>query len=171
MSDDVVTSADVAGKKVPTGWSDLKKPELLAAANAFGTSTEGNAKELVADLVEAGVTWEQYEKAFLVEPDEKEEPVVAEPPIAPPAPRPTNVIEEAPMTEQLVTKPAHEELAVTNKYLIKMTRDNPYFEHGGHKFTQEHPYAIMTAREAQDILQHEDGFRQAFPDELEEFYR
>src|SRR5690348_11489771 len=71
MSENVITSNDVAPVKVPKSFNDLKKDQLIAAADYFGTDNTGNAKAIVADLVESGVTFEQYLTAFF--PDEKKE--------------------------------------------------------------------------------------------------
>lgn len=159
--DNVVTSADVAQKKVPTSFRDLRKAELVDAARSFGTLEEGNAEEIRADLADAGVTWEMYKKAFGLESDTTVEAVVEEP-----------VLEDEGVEEvtDVVTADPNPVLARQDKYLIKMTRKNPYFEFGRYKFTQDKPYAIMNANDAQRILESEDGFRQAYPAELQEFY-
>lgn len=54
-------------------------------------------------------------------------------------------------------------------YLIKMERENPYYEVGRYKFTYDNPYALVDARDANRVLR-EPGFRQAYPDELDSFY-
>jgi hypothetical protein len=160
--------------KVPKALSELKQPELLAAAAHFGSDEKGNAKELLASLVTDGITIEQYNAVFH---PQTEKPVEQQ---AAPAPGTiTNETldeiygeeeEEVVAVEAVITAPENADLAPKQKYLIKMTRKNPYFEFKHHKFTQERPYAIMNANDAQEILSTEEGFRQAFPAELEEFY-
>lgn len=169
-----MSDTEVVVVKKPTKLSELQKPELLAAAKHFGSDEKGNAKELLASLVEDGVTIEDYNLVFHPEPEKPVEQQAA------PAPNvlTTDVLdeiygegeEEVPVVEELVTAPENADLAPKQKYLIKMTRKNPYFEFKHHKFTQERPYAIMSASDAQEILSTEEGFRQAFPAELEEFY-
>lgn len=161
MSEGTVTSADAAAKRVPKAFKELKKEELVAAANAFGASPEGSKETIIADLAEMGVTWEDYATAFLVEkPEEPVDDLVVSQP------------EEEPLPEAAHVATADEQIAlpVEQKYLVKMIRENPSFEFKGYKFTQDRPYAVMNAQDAQTILSSEDGFRQAFPAELEEFY-
>lgn len=166
--ENVVTSTDVAPKS-PTSFRDLKKAQLVEAATYFGTDDEGGVETLRAGLVENGVTWDMYVKAFKLEGHED-------------LPEPVErtfrqvEIEDDPeeevvkVTEEVVTVEEKPVLAPQDKYLIKMTRKNPYFEFRHYRFTQEKPYAIMKADDAQAILESEKGFRQAFPAELREFY-
>lgn len=158
--------------KVPKKWSDLNKPQVIAAADAFGTNTEGTVKEMLADLQDANVSWTDYQVAFgLIEPPPVEDVTF------------TRVDEdeveidwidgevEDNMTDTLVTVPRVAQMAPAEKYLIRFIGENPYFERGKHKFTAEKPYAIMSAQDAQDALVDEPKkFRQAFPDELKDFY-
>lgn len=172
MTENVVTTNDVAPVKVPRSFTDLKKAELIAAANYFGTEVVGNADLLRADLLENGVTFEQYLQAFHPTAPVDPEPELFE------MPAPVDV-EEWPdaeegvneLTETVVTAPRVAALAPQEKYLIKFIGENPYFERGRYKFTQEKPYAIMPAQAAQDALVDEPTkFRQAYPAELQEFY-
>lgn len=55
--------------------------------------------------------------------------------------------------------------------VIKMYRANRSYEIMGHKFTQENPYALMTAADAEAITDIDpEGFRYASPKEVAEFY-
>lgn len=54
-------------------------------------------------------------------------------------------------------------------WLIKMERDNGTFEVGKYRFTREHPYVLVQESDVSKILK-EGGFRQAYPEELSEFY-
>lgn len=56
------------------------------------------------------------------------------------------------------------------KILIKMTRENPLYEIGRYRWTQKHPYVLVSLKDAEHILINEDGFRQATPGELQEYY-
>lgn len=154
-------------------FETLKKPELVAAARAFGADEDGTAAEIRASLLENGVTWEMYQAAFAPKQEPEPEPA--------PEPQTPNVIKSSDITPakevntvtettEVVTAEAVPQLQAQKNYLVKMTRENPYFEFGKYKFTQENPYAIMTAEDAQRILSSEEGFRQAFPAELQEFY-
>jgi hypothetical protein len=68
---------------------------------------------------------------------------------------------------RIITKEAPK---VTEKYLVKMTRANPLFQVGPYKFTKEHPYALVEGSDLRKLLDEEEGFRQAYPDEIDEFY-
>lgn len=169
-TDNVVSTTDVAPLKEPKSFNDLNKEQLVAAALAFGADESGTKDSIKADLTEMGVTWQMYLDAFY--PDKDKEPVAEESVL----PEPTD-IEDWPDADEgvnevseIVTKEETPQLAPQDKYLIKMTRANPYFEFEDKKFTQDKPYAIMSAAQAQRILETEDGFRQAYPAELQEFY-
>lgn len=163
MSNDnnVVTTTQVAPKKHLTSFNDLNKEQLVQAAAYFGTDDSGNVSNIKADLTENGVTWEMYVNAFLKEEEDETEPE-------------DEVFEEddegVEEVAEIVTQEPTVRLSPQEKYLVKMTRDNLYFEFEDKKFTQEKPYAIMSAEQAQRILQTEEGFRQAYPAELQEFY-
>lgn len=172
MSETTITSNDVAPVKVPKSFNDLNKTALVAAAEYFGSETEGNAAVIKADLLESGVTFEDYLAAF--HPDvavkaPEAESVLPEPVDVENWPDAEEGVNE--VTETVVTVPPLLELAPQEKYLIKFTGENPYFERGRYKFTTDKPYAIMSAKDAQDALVEEPTkFRQAFPQELQEFY-
>lgn len=171
MSENVVTGSDVAPLKVPKSFNDLNKEQLVAAALAFGADENGTKESIRADLLETGVTFEQYLNAF--------HPNVAEPKEEPDAlPDPADVEEELVEPQQggeempdIITASPSPDLSVEQKYLIKFIGHNPYFEFGKYRFTTEKPYGIMNAFDAQNALVSEpDKFRQAFPAELEEYY-
>lgn len=54
--------------------------------------------------------------------------------------------------------------------LLKMDRKNGSFEAYGVNFTREHPFAIVSAHLAQDIIDSYEGFRVANPAEAKSFY-
>lgn len=54
--------------------------------------------------------------------------------------------------------------------LIKMLRENPLYEVAGYRWTAKHPYALVKEKDADRILIREEGFRQATPSELQEYY-
>lgn len=148
--------------RIKEGFAGLNKAQLVAAAEYFGTETEGGVETLRVDLEENGITWKMYTDVFRKD-EKKPEGVVTSDDV--------NVKEEetVPEATEVVTA-APVAFAPQSSYLIKMTRKNPYFEFKKYKFTQDNPYAIMPAEDAQEILSKEEGFRQAFPAELQEFY-
>jgi hypothetical protein len=170
MSENVIASSDVAPVKVPKSFNDLKIDELRAAARAFGSDETGNKDAIKADLLEFGVTFDQYLQMFYpneavdVEPEAFEMPEPIDVEDWPDAEEEVNEI------ETLITAP-EVDLAPAEKYLVKFVGENPYFEFGNYKFTTAKPYGVMPARDAQEALVNEPTkFRQAFPQELEEFY-
>lgn len=160
----------------PTKFEDLKPTELYRSAiEDFAIDVEESDKNkksvLLAAFVESGVTWADY--------------VAQHPEVAPdPEPEaPKNVVtssDVAPVEDAAVAAEKAEEpniiVAQTPKansndvFLIRMVRDNVLFETRGHRFTQAHPYALVSPDDAEYILTQEDGFRQATPGELAEFY-
>ena len=161
-----------AEEKIPKKWSDLNKAQVIEAADYFGTQNTGTVKEMLADLEDAAVTWDMYVTAVV-----KQEPLPGSEDDSFGTKLDESEIEwidgevEDNMTETLITVPRIAPMAPAEKYLIKFIGENPYFERGKHKFTSDKPYAIMGAQDAQDALVDEPKkFRQAFPDELAEFY-
>lgn len=179
--------------ETPKGFDDLKPAELYRSAlEDFALPVEeadkGKKKVLLAAFVEGGVEWADYvaqhpEIAPAVE--EVKAPRAGEV-VTSDAPS-HNSVETAPGPVEPENKWADDERAINvqqqprivvqepiavntpDQYLIKMVRDNPLFEIRGHKFTTQHPYALVGAADADYILK-EDGFRQATPAELREFY-
>lgn len=181
----MTTKEDIMSE-TPRGFDDLKPAELYRSAlEDFALPVEeadkGKKKVLLAAFLEGGVTWDDYvsqhpEVAPVVE-------VVEEPVYVPSAANqvqdttlaPENKWDEPVEAVAVVEAPrivVKEAIPVTSpdQYLIKMTRDNPLFEIRGHKFSRSHPYALVDATDADYILTNEDGFRQATPSELREFY-
>lgn len=156
----VTTSKDMQYGRV--GFSNLDLPTLHTVADFFGVDQADSIEEQVANFAEDNVTYADYCEAFKIPLPEdyvdEDAPVVLD-----------EEEGETPVKTP-ITAERHQSLQPQEEYLIKMTRENPYFEVGKYRFTQEHPYAIMDARTAQLVLSKEEGFRQAFPDELRDFY-
>lgn len=155
-------------------FDSLRKLELVAAAKKLGVEIDpkDNKPALVDAIEKAGKTWEMYlrlpaEDEDVVEDDngdfvwpeqdEDDDDTEAEGNDAEPVKESVVVKQELP----LASKP---------KWLIKMVRANPLYETHGHRFTQKNPFALVTAEEAEYLLTREDGFRQATPKELEQYY-
>ena len=127
-------------------FSELKKAELLAAADVFGVEVAPTATKplIIAALNEDGVTTEMYQEAFKSAEDE-EAPVVT------------------------VTKPAPEQ-PKGSTVLLKMTRANGTYEIRGYRFTRENPYLPVDEDSANYILENITGFKIASPRDAQEFY-
>lgn len=163
-----ITASDMMSGKSNL-LSSLDLPTLHTVADYFGVDPEESIEEQVIALTENGVTYATYARAFKIPlpEDYVEDEELGE----------VNFDEETVEDTGPVTVSRGASLAPQAEYLIKMTRLNPYFEVASvsnnrkvFKFTQDHPYAIMDARTAQFVLEREEGFRQAFPDELADFY-
>lgn len=168
-------------------FKDLKVAELRRAAIedfAVEIDEKANADEIRATFVEMGITWDAY-----LDQHPELKPVVEEPVAVVPAPqfdpnervrepaRPGAVVTSGDVTggntEPVPTIIRVKEapvLSPNEQYLVKMTRPNTLFETRGHRFTAENPYALVNAEDFEYILEKEDGFRQAYPSELNEFY-
>lgn len=153
--------------KLPKSFKDLKIAELRRSAIedfAVDVDEKATSDEVVAALAESGVTWENYLECHPeARPVEETTPnIITSQDVAP-----TN--EEVLVAKEEVV--VHQELKVGEQpFLIKMVRENPLFQTKGYTFTSEHPYQLVKPEDAQYILSNEDGFRQAFPAELAEFY-
>lgn len=152
-------------KENPESFADLDVATLRTTAIedfAVDIKATDNKPTVLAALLEGGVEWKDYATLKgLNAPTIEEEPVVIE-----------EVVVTAPVIEEEVEIITAGPLAPsrTQKYLLKMDRENVRFDIRGHKFTQEHPYALVSADDADHILTKEKGFRMAYPSELEEFY-
>jgi hypothetical protein len=156
-------------------FEDLDRAELYRSAIedfAVDVPENANKKELIAAFVETGITWKDYVAQHPeVAPKEEEKFVDRETePVRPGAVVTSAAVKgEVPEKKEeiIVAQPA---VQATGKYLIKMTRDNTIYETRGYRFTKEHPYALVEPEDASYILEVEDGFRQALPSELADFY-
>lgn len=156
---------------LPTSFDDLKPTELYRSAiEDFALPVEeedkNKKKVLLAAFAEGGVAWSDY---VAQHPEVKPEPenVITSPSVpgeGQPAPKP-----EAPKPGKIITA-AKPEVNPEDRYLIKMVRDNVRYDTRGYTFTQEHPYALVAAMDADYILEKEEGFQMASPSELREYY-
>lgn len=155
---------------------DFTKQELYAIADKFGVDVEkdSNKAPLVKAIEDNHVTPElvfeqipEFDNRYnVVDPDELRKQS-----------EPDNVVrsqeainrvpedKEVKIITQEEFKPVPQE-----KYLIKMDRQNHYFEVAGYTFTKDHPYALVDAEKVNQIVREEEGFRIATPDELQNYY-
>lgn len=152
----------------PTSFEDLKTAELYRSAVedfalVVDEADKTKKKVLLAAFVEGGIEWADYVAQHPeVAPEPLEAPTVdptASVVVAPPVVNPADVV--------VASTPVFQPAAT---YLIKMERDNPLYQTRGYTFTQANPYALMSAADADYVLSKEDGFRQATPSELQEYY-
>lgn len=142
----VIKSTDLAGEvPVPSGFNDLEEDPLREAARWFGAEDTGDRQDVIKSLEEWGVDWNMYVREFKLPGYE-----------ALPAPEESIFTEvdvedaeevDTPVVEKIIT--ADPQLAPAQKYLIRFIGKNPYFERGKYKFSQERPFAVMPAEDAQ----------------------
>lgn len=160
---------------VPTKFEDYKVAELRdIAENEFAVDIDptANEAEVLAALLENGVTFDQHldnHPEFKAVEDTKVEaaPENEAPGVVTAAQMQTPAVENDDV--KIVVK---EEVPLFSReeWLIKMVRANPLYEVRGHKFTQENPFALVTPADAEYLLTKEEGFRQATPSELQQYY-
>jgi len=56
------------------------------------------------------------------------------------------------------------------KVLVRMRRNNPYYEYSGVEFTRENPFQFLTRKQAAALIASEEGFSRAHEDDVREFY-
>ena len=127
----------------------LNKDVLQHVADEFSVETDKNKTkaEMISDLESAGVTWEMYKEAF---PDLED-------------------LDDAQPAEEKATEEEPAKQSSAKPILIKMDRPNARYEIRGYRFTKDHPYVVVDAADA-DALLHVYGFRQATPEEVENYY-
>lgn len=167
---------------LPNKFDDLEAEELYrSAVEDFALDVSESEKDvksiLLAAFLEGGVSWDDYVA---------QHPEIAPEPIEEPA-REAEVNRGGVLTSETIAPVSHAALSVegepvvvrvqeepkyraNEKLLIKMERKNPLFETRGYKFTDTHPYQLMNPQDADWVMRNEDGFRQALPSELQEFY-
>lgn len=125
---------------------DLKVAELREVAREFGVdeSESKTKKDLVLQMAEEGVTEEMYQSFVEAEKSEIEID-------------PDRVAAATPTEKE-------------DELLLRMTRANPTYEILGYRFTKDHPYVAVPVSDAQTILDTEEGFMQATPREIGEYY-
>lgn len=129
------------------------------AVDTTGMKTKG---EVVEALGAAGVTWDMYERMETARQEKLAE-----------------LAEQAAAEAEADLEPVEDEVVVTKTrrgrpasrdVLVKMHRQNAYYETNGKKFTREHPFVVMSEEDAQIIFDLEDGFHLATPREAQEYY-
>lgn len=167
--------------KTPKTFNDLNKDELIRSALEdfaieLSDDEKANKQTVLAAFAESNIVWDDY---VAQHPEVAPGPVVT---VTSNAPSHGKIGEDTvegtitPVVEEIDDTPGEIHVqkpivaAPTDQFLLKMTRDNPVFQTRGYEFTEDHPYALVTAADAMWILENEDGFRQAYPQELQEFY-
>lgn len=153
MTENVITSTAQEGKE-PTkakksGFASMREPELRAVVREYGIEDEDlkTHADLVAALAEEGIQYDDYKQLVEAGKAEDEDEV-----------------------KEVVQTPKKSATSKSNEVLVKMERQNFHFEIFGHTFTKEHPYVLMSSEDAQEIFDHEEGFRIAQPREAQEYY-
>lgn len=138
-------------KEVERFVEGLGKPELLEAADQFGTEYKHTeSKSVIARrMVSEGVTWEMYQDLRV--PDEDAPVELAE-------------LDDAPLDDGPAIDPPEDA-----DVLLKMTRKNFTYEVRGYRFSSQHPFVLVKEDDA-DYLIEAGGFRPASPREMAAWY-
>jgi tRNA(Ser,Leu) C12 N-acetylase TAN1 len=129
-------------------FETLKKEDLLKIAEEFGSDVKPSDTKavIIATLNEDGVTWEQAAQL---------DKQVAE--------------KDAELREERKAAQA-EAKAQEEQALLRMMRENHTFEVRGYRFTKSHPFSVVSASDAEWIVDNVEGIRYATPREAQEFY-
>lgn len=136
-------------------FSQLTVPELKKVAEDFAVDLPAGTpskKTIIEHIENDGVTYQMY-KAQLV-PAADAEPDLAE-------------VNESELDDGPYERELDEEEPST---VIKMTRKNNSYEIRGYRFTQQHPYAVVSDDDAEYLIEFGKGFRPASKKEILEFY-
>jgi len=130
----------------------MTKNELLAVAEQFGTDAKPSMKkdDILALLTEDGVDDALIASALGDADDDEAE-------------------DFAPVVEVEQAAPVEDE-EDEDLVLVRMIRANNTYEIRGHKFTAQHPYALVNVKDADYLIEVDGGFRMASPKEAREFY-
>lgn len=79
-----------------------------------------------------------------------------------------NVVSPAPVVPEVVVVPVPE--PEPEYVVVKMDRNNRTYQVFGYEFTRENPYMLVTADEADVLIEEVGGFRAASSRELREYY-
>lgn len=140
-------------------FHELTKPQLLEVAEAFGIEVDArkSARNIVAEIVSDGVTWEMYQESVGAVEREAEM-------------NDFESVDDTPAhTAQPRVESADQAFGRPTVSLVKMVRSNPTFEIRGYRFTKTHPYALVKNEDV-DFILNTTGFRIATPNEVAEFY-
>lgn len=136
-----------------SNFNELNKEELKAVADQFGSTIDKvrfTKAQIIATLTEDGVTPQLYNSILApADPDLAE---LDDAPLDRPAASPTEGVDE----DELV--------------LMRMTRKNHSYEVRGYRFTQQHPFVLVSEDDAEYLTSKGGGFRPATRKEIKEFY-
>ena len=147
-------------------FKQLKKAELLAAADHFGVEVDAEHDtnpQLVEKLVNDGISFAMYQEAFPEDEPEEDE-----------AKAEASVEEEPENVEDEVAEVEEQPRTVVGKNvtLIKMIRNNPVYEVRGYRFERDkRPFVLVDNADVDFLIEVEGGFTVAKPSEVEAFYR
>ena len=152
------------------------KEELQGIARALLIELEPDATkaEILAKFAEEKVTKEDYENIEIPPVPSDNDPVVVSPTEgivttsslrhedeAAPAPAP-------PVAENTASN--IQAAPVSNEVLLKCDRKNATFQILTYEFTREHPFKLVSEKDADYIVRNVPGFRPALQSEVQEFY-
>lgn len=151
------------------------KEELEGIARAlFIELPEGaTKKEILAVFTEEAVTKEDYEGLEVPPEPSEDTPLVVSPTegiVTTSSLRHEDEAAPAPAPEQVDTLLATQASPVSDEVLLKCDRKNATFQILTYEFTRDHPFKLVSAKDADYIVRNVPGFRPALQSEVQEFY-
>jgi hypothetical protein len=149
-------------------FKNLNKEKLLQAAEFVNLDvTEDNTKaEIITAIEESGFTWSNYQKFIAADNRVPGEALNQGPHHE--APR------QGTADQPFATPSAQAATQFNQMVLLKMERQNGTFEILGNRFTKTQPFQVMSADEAQEIIDAAEkmggGFRIATPAEAKSYF-
>lgn len=136
----------------------FNKPELLAAAEQFGTDVKKTISkpDLAQRLAEDGISVELIQN-YNAEQEDYDPKELGLHPL-----QPGEVLEEEAVEEE---EDEEEDLV-----LVRMTRVNRTYQIRGYTFKTDHPFALVKETDADYLIEVDGGFRMASPKEAREYY-
>lgn len=150
------------------------KAELEGIARAlFVELPEGATKaDIIAKFAEEEIKKEDYEGIEIPPEPSDDDPIVESPTEGIVTTSTLRHEEEAaPAPTQAVAPVAPQGVAVApTEVLLRCDRKNATFQILTYEFTREHPFKLVSAKDADYIVRNVPGFRPALQSEVEEFY-
>lgn len=168
-------------------FEKLSEADIKTAAAMFGVDLDSSMNQkgrvspklAAAAFAEEGVTFDMYTELAAKQEQARQEAEAAEAEQAAleeqrlaAAIKSTHEMEEEDVEPEadFVPAPKRRKRPASTDILVKMDRQNSYYEVRGKIFSREHPFVLMSEDEAQAIFDTEWGFRVATPREAAEYY-
>lgn len=135
---------------------------------------DANKKQIIAKFAEEGITKEDYENLEIPPEPDANTPIIESPTegiVTTSTLRHEEEAAPAPAVAPVETVVrSNEPVTAPTEVLLKCDRKNATFQILTYEFTREHPFKLVSAKDADYIVRNVPGFRPALQSEVEEFY-